>query len=124
MGTPVVAAYEGEEGDADAELEKLGTRTARRFFRFAQKVVSGGIDHWKLQPFAEYLDAPLYKAEFEDGFTIFLVEDDPDNGISLVLMLALRHEPATVGGAAWDGVNMGFIRDHVLARRLKDYFGG
>lgn len=123
MGTPAIAAYQGPEGDADAELESLGTSTARRFFQFAQRVVSRRVDHWGLQPFGEYLDVPLYKAEFDDGFTIFLVEDDPDNGITVVLMVALRREPAIVRGGPWDGADMSFIRDHVLNPRLKDYFG-
>jgi hypothetical protein len=122
MGGPAIAAYRGAKGDADTELELLGTKTARAFFRFAEKIVSRRLDHWTLQPFMEHGDVPLYKADFNSGFTIFLVEDDPDDGIGLVLMVALPSRPMTIQGHRWDGRDMTFIRASVLPGRLKDYF--
>jgi len=123
MGQPVIGAYQGDLGDGDAELEALGTTAGKRFFLYAQKIVSRKVDHWTLRTFAEFRDVPVYKAEFDDSFTLFTVEDDPDQGITLMLFLACKLQPGHVGGKAWDGRDFGYIRDAILLPRLRDYFG-
>lgn len=123
MIRPVIGAYQGEAGDGDAELEALGTKVGKQFFLYAQRIVSRKIDHWGLQTFDEYRDVPVYKAEFGGSFTVFTVEDDHDQGITLMLMLALKLEPGRLQGEAWDGRNFDYIRSKVLLPRLKDYFG-
>lgn len=109
--------------DCDAELDALGSKTCRAFLRFARKVISGRVDHWEFQAFTEYRDVPVYNAEFSGNFILVAVEDDPDDGITMTVMLALRLAPARIGNHDWDGSDMGFIRESVLLPRMRDLFG-
>ncbi len=117
-----IGAYSGNGADCDAELAALGTAIGRRFFYYAQKIVTRQVDHWKLQTFAEYLDVPVYKAEFDDCLTIFVVEDDLAQDVTVTLMLALRVRSILVDGLLWNGTDMVFLRDRILLPRLQDYF--
>lgn len=122
MGGPAIVAYLGSGGDADVELEGLGTNVGRRFYRYAQRVVSRRLDHWHFQLFDEYRDVPVYKAEFKDCFVLIAVEDAGDDGITVTVMLAARFGVQTLANRQWDGRDMKFVRGEILAPRLQDHF--
>lgn len=116
-----IRGYEGSYGNADSELAALGTRIGERFFNWAQQIVARRIDHWKLQTFTEHGGVPVYNAAFSNVVIVAAVEDDPDDGITLTVMLALRQQPTTILGQHWDGRDLSFLRDAILAPRLEDY---
>jgi len=120
--TRPISAYERPgHVNAEGELEALGLPIAEKFLLYAQKLISGRIDHLALQPFADYKGVPTYMASFGKALVFFAVQDAADEGISVTVMLALRRRPCVVDGVRWNGADFSLLRDEILMPRLQDY---
>jgi hypothetical protein len=128
MEADAIVAYKNAPSiDVELELEALGDAFAENVLLFCRGIVGGegasGIDHWRLMPFDEYRDVPVYKYAFNGRFALVAVED-ADNGerrVSLV-MAGRTGQLATIDDVDWDGSDMTVLRDKVLRPRLEDYF--
>ena len=123
MLDPAIVAYRRHpDVDAAQELRALGLSVAETFLVHWQDVVAGRIDHWTYQPFDMFSGVPVYKVEKQQRFAIYAVLDEPDDSVTVTVMLAARRGDATLGGHVWDGTDMAFVRHTVLQPRLADYF--
>ena len=108
--------------DAAHELRALGLSYAETFLVHWQDIVAGRTDHWAFQPFEVYRGVPVYKVENYQRFALYAVLDEPDDSVTVTVMLAARRGDATIAGQVWDGTDMAFLRQSVLQPRLADYF--
>lgn len=123
MLDPAIVAYRRlPDVDAACELRALGLSVAEAFLVFWQRIVARQIDHWTFQTFDIYRQVPVYQAELSQRFALYAVEEEPDGGIKVAVMLAARWGDATIGGQVWDGTDLGFVRHTILHPRLVDYF--
>ena len=122
MNRQAIDAYRGALGDADAELEALGTDVGERFIKYAHQIVSRRRDHWRLQTFAEFRDIPVYKADFADCFTLFCVEDYADQGLWLTLMFGTERKELLSTGVIDPSGRLTRVRREILLPRMEDFF--
>ena len=108
--------------DAAQELRALGLSVAETLLVHWQDIVAGKIDHWAFQPFELYSGVPVYKVEKYQRFALYAVLEEPDDSVTVTVMLAARRGDATIAGQVWDGSDMAFLRHSVLQPRLADYF--
>ncbi|MFT3723877.1 MAG: hypothetical protein QM773_09845 [Hyphomonadaceae bacterium] len=88
MSDEPIAPYVAEGIDAGDELRTLGLAIARRALLHMQAIVACQRDYESDQVFHDCMDIDIYKAEFDDGFILYVVEKEQDGSLRLTLMLA------------------------------------
>jgi len=109
---------------AENELESLGYPFAERVLLFCAEIVAGRVDHWTLLPFCEeHRDIPVYKYDDGSRCALIAVEDNGAGERDVSIMLACpTGRPVSIGGSAWDGIDLGILRRDFLLPRLEDLF--
>lgn len=120
MSDEPIAPYVSEGVDAGLELLALGLDAGRRGRLHMQAIVARTRKYEDDQTFHTFEDLGVYKAEFDDCFILFVVEEEDDGCLRVTLMLAGRISEFS-GAGVWNAAGLERAR-RVVTERLEDFF--